>query len=487
MARAASSIPLSDSQQDDVRRICADCIGEPYLSAKVEKEGEEGTCSYCEDEGKCITIEELADEIEGAFEVHYRRTPVEPDGIELALAKEGQWSRAGDPVIDAIANAATVDEDIAKHVQQILDGRHEDWDMIKVGEETEFADDSYYEEIGADDVEYHEQWRGFEASLKTETRYFNKTAHATLTTVFEGVAEHVTFQGRKIVVEAGPGKQISSLYRARAFQSAAPLKKALARPDRGVGPPPYDAAKPGRMNAGGISVFYGALDPMIALAEIRPPVGSRVVVARFNLLRGVRLLDVKALESVYVKGSIFDPSLIRKLERARFLEWLSKRISMPVMPNDEASDYLATQAIADFLATELKLDGIIYPSAQADGRPENVVLFQHASRVKEIEFAPGTELSADTYRSTDEGHESDYTVWEELPAKPPESKEPRDFGVPDYLLVPDAPIPATGFREETLQVDTASVKVHHVKAVTFTTDEYPVRRHRFTKPERQAF
>ena len=37
------------------------------------------------------------------------------------------------------------------------------------------------------------------------------------------------------------------------------------------------------------------------------------------------------------------------------------------MPDDEAFDYLATQAIADFLATENepRLDGIIFQSAQS--------------------------------------------------------------------------------------------------------------------------
>jgi len=65
-------------------------------------------------------------------------------------------------------------------------------------------------------------------------------------------------------------------------------------------------------------VFYGATDPDVALAEIRPPVGSRVVVGKFGLQRPLRLLDVAALESVFVKGSIFDGGYIRRLEQAKF-------------------------------------------------------------------------------------------------------------------------------------------------------------------------
>ncbi len=47
------------------------------------------------------------------------------------------------------------------------------------------------------------------------------------------------------------------------------------------------------------------------------------------------------------------------------------------MPDDEPSEYLATQAIADFLATEsaIRLDGIIFPSVQAAGEGSDPRLF----------------------------------------------------------------------------------------------------------------
>jgi len=36
------------------------------------------------------------------------------------------------------------------------------------------------------------------------------------------------------------------------------------------------------MNAGGIAVFYAATAPKVALAEVRPPVGSKVLIGRFE-------------------------------------------------------------------------------------------------------------------------------------------------------------------------------------------------------------
>jgi RES domain len=150
--------------------------------------------------------------------------------------------------------------------------------------------------------------------------------------------------------------------------------------------------------ARGISVFYGALAPNVALAEIRPPVGSRVMVGKFDVVRPLKILDVEALRSVLVKGSIFESDHIRRLERAKFLGRLSERITRPVMPNDEPSDYLITQAIADYLASQVGLDGILYPSAQVTGakKNKNIVLFHSSSRVEPLELPPDTELSART-------------------------------------------------------------------------------------------
>lgn len=63
-----------------------------------------------------------------------------------------------------------------------------------------------------------------------------------------------------------------------------------------------------------------------------------------------------------VNGSLFDPEFATQLERASFLGRLARRIRMPVMPDDEATDYLVTQVMADFLADRLDppLDGIAY-------------------------------------------------------------------------------------------------------------------------------
>jgi len=64
--------------------------------------------------------------------------------------------------------------------------------------------------------------------------------------------------GRPVVVTAGPDTTLDLIWRGRVFQADKPLLQALERPDHHLGPPPPEAASAGRMNARGISLFYGA-------------------------------------------------------------------------------------------------------------------------------------------------------------------------------------------------------------------------------------
>jgi hypothetical protein len=353
-------------------------------------------------------------------------------------------------------------------------------------EEDPFGQEAHYTERGVNDAESQAGWLYFEESLKTESRYFNRAAEDILTRIFAGISEQRTIDGRPIIVEAGPGTELTTLYRARVFQSSDRLMEALFRPDREVGPPPSRFATNGRMNAHGIAVFYGATDALTALAEVRPPVGSNVVVGSFELLRAVRLLDVEALKSVNVEGSVFDRDYIHQREKAKFLEWLSHRITMPVMPEHEPFEYLPTQVVADFLAADqdLSLDGILYPSVQVDEAQRNVVLFHKAARIQELDIPKGTDFSVSADGNAGEGEGVGYyTVYEEVPPEEPPAAVEED---PIASILPGGAI-GPYFPEEydprvvTLRLNESAVEAHYIKRVTFETDAASVLRRRSEK------
>ncbi|MEJ0086405.1 MAG: RES family NAD+ phosphorylase [Pseudomonadota bacterium] len=482
---------MSDDDLDveDLKKnwICVDCVGEDFLRAEIERLGTNEACSYCDSEEKTISLEDFSDYIDTAFEQHYHRTSPDPeDGIDWLMAKEGNWERAGERSTDAIGNAARIDEDPAEHVRQILSDRHYDHHEAKTGAEGEFDEDAHYEEGPVQDYELQAEWQHFQKSLQTESRLFNSAAAATLDSVFEKVEEHKTHDGRSAIVDAGPGKPISALYRARVFQSGEKLEDALKRPDRDLGPPPPKFAMAGRMNARGIAVFYGATDSDVALAETRPPVGSKVAVARFEITRPLRLLDIEVLREIFVEGSIFDSSFLGRLEKAKFLRTVSHRITAPVMPDDELFDYLVTQAIADYLAgrSDLAIDGIIYPSVQDGGNKKNIVLLHKAARVENLDLPAGTEISSFLHHYDEDGESPDYSVHEEVP---PAKKEPEKHDrVSDFIeaLTRHPGMPRDDdTRPTTLKIDLDSIEVNHIQNVSYGKKQFGVRRHRSEKRE----
>ena len=329
--------------------------------------------------------------------------------------------------------------------------------------------------------------------------------------IFGDLNDHVSAGERPVVREFNPGDEDASIWRGRAAQSTEEVKSILGLPSREIGPPPSRLAKAGRMNPQGISVFYGALDKYTCIAEVRAPVGSSVVVGKFDLLRTIRLLDLDALADVYARGSIFDPSY-RELEgRAAFFTRLVSEISGPVMPQDEEVEYLSTQAVAEYLAqkTNPRIDGIIFRSSQTGGEGRNLVLFPHACRVEPYVLPAGSSLEVllpvDILEGSDDSFD-DVLVLETLPSNSTEGdykitdgeRQGRPIGLFDEVESEDFEnsgdatlrLDSEDFEnsgDATLRLDMESVEVLGMQAVTYTFNSRSVTRYKQTEAERDSF
>ncbi|AWH86305.1 hypothetical protein HYN59_14840 [Flavobacterium album] len=465
--------------------ICYECIGENYLKLEIERQGNICKCSYCDnDEIECYPLLDVANRIDSAFEQHFLRSSESPPdyySIEHLKSLDG-WEPDGLPVVEAIADAAEISEEAASDIQEILAEKHYSRSAAEIGETTEFDIDSFYDRKEPDDREWQSQWAAFETSLKTKSRFFSKENEQLLASVFDNLNVLRTLDEKPIIKTIGPDTDITSLFRARAFQSDDKLEKALQQPEKELGPPPPEFATAGRMNARGISVFYGATKVDTALCEIRPPVGSKVAVAKFNLMRQLKVLDLTALSTTTVEGSIFDISYSELVSKTMFLRKLSQRITRPIMPDDEHFDYLATQVIADFLAAEYGFDGIIFPSAQsADG--VNIIFFHHASGVEPIKHPKGTKVDVSLYDWYDEEQCPEYRITTSIPKKENEKKEDTFYDIPWFHHIESS----TEIRKDSLAIDLESITIEHVSSVHIVTSSYSVtstsHEERFQQPD----
>lgn len=304
---------------------------------------------------------------------------------------------------------------------------------------TDTDDPSYWEDNPFDGLAHYESreiysdywsslWNELKRTILEENRMFNRKAKEILDLIFANTIEIRGHQDGDMpaIVEVGPDKPISNIFRAREFQSDEDLHDALKYPDIKIGPPPSLIAPANRMNAKGVSMFYGATESDVAIAEIRPSVGSRVIVANFDIVRNLKLLDIVKLQSIIAVGSMFKPSQKRSLEKRTFISNICKRISAPVMPIDQPVDYLITQAISDYLSEltiPTSIDGIIYQSAQKGNESTNIVLFNKASRVN----LRDTLKEASVYQGAEDPSYPDskieYTIFENLFGKDEEKTD----------------------------------------------------------------
>ena len=484
---------IAPSQPDDDETyLCWSCVGEEFLRAQIRSEGVRATCFFCAESRESFRIEELGDLFELVFKSHFRRTRPDMTDLQQAQMRHGllDWppDRDGEPIIEVLKWIAKISNDAAEAIRVELEGRFGTREDYEMQNETEFDSESHYEEMDGTTGDWHEQWGTFERELWENSRYFSNEASATLRRVFDGICDLRTLNGDSVIVEAGPGTPMDALMRARVFHDREKMGHALEHPDSEIGPPPSRLAKAGRMNAGGISTFYGSQEKEAAVSEVRPVVGSSVVVGKFILVRILRLLDLTSLGDARLPGSVFDPEYVRRLERVKFLGHLGHRMTRPVMPDDEVFEYLSTQVVCDFLATQkdLSLDGIVYKSVQLGYAAKNVVLFHHASRVEEIVVPKGAKISSGPSQNSDDEDDFDYRVTvllpdEDLaPAKP--APAPRNIQQ-DYEVMLEEKRLKSEVRPITLRVDLDSLEVHEIESATFKTSQYRVTRHEW-RPSR---
>jgi RES domain/HEPN/RES N-terminal domain 1 len=476
---------MEDAEDAEDTRVCYDCIGDRFLSEEVRSQGARAKCTYCRTTRESVSLKELADRIDGVIESDFSLTPTEPqDGYELAMAKEDGWVRPGLPVNDLIQDIAGVNEAIATDVQEHLSDRS-DYDA-KEGEEDPYGDEACYAEKGADEWDLRETWDFVRREVRFRSRFFSSHAQEALNEIFGDIKTLCTSEGAPAIREIKPSDEDRYLYRARVAFSDSDLKDILGDPVKGLGPPPSRNARAGRMNAAGISVFYGARDEETCIAEARAPVGSYVVTGRFEIIRPVRLLDFDVLNQVYVQGSHFDPKFHTRRGRAAFLERLVREVSRPVMPRDEEFEYLPTQAVSEYLAScvEPRLDGIVFHSSQTADEGRNVVLFNRARRVEPYDLPKGTKLEFMMGSKTEDDHDDSIAIFEEVP---PEKPQPSSLGqfvrvnLDIFVLDREGGDDDIEYRDMTLRLDVGGIRVLKILAVSYKYEKRIVSRSRKTK------
>ena len=453
MTNGSDSVVPDELDFDDP--ICGECLEQPFLKTDLEASTEKSReCAICGQERPCLTFENLLERCERVFRDQYQFETQNPDGWRYSLQREGLWERPGETVEHVLQDVGFSYE-LSTMIHSGLSNLYDD---AQGGDEFLFDEEAQYTEVAISTNGLHTEWREIETQLVSGSRYFNKRAESFFADLLENYAEVLERADVAMALRAGPSSSVQSLWRARVFYTDREIEAAMIDPNKELGPPPKEKAGAGRMNAEHVSVFYGATDKDAVLAEVRPPVGARVMLAQFAILESISLFDLSLLDELDLKHDPFDIQAFQRVRKAKFLRELGEMLSRPVLPGRERSDYIITQAFCEFVAQqdEGAFQGLAFDSSQTDGGGRNVVLFNRPNLVARLPAVRDQSTIAQCFEQNEDGEEINYYarvscikpsgyVWE---------------GAPKPLL----------------DVDGDSLEVHHIQGIKIKSDARTVRR-----------
>jgi hypothetical protein len=453
--------------------ICHNCVGERVLTAEVRATGILGRCDWCRRDAAGYAAERLADRVGPVYEAAVGRAE---EGFREVEGRAG-WGPNGRPPAELMTELIeATDENIGGELVGILSGRN--GRHIRDGRFDAYDDQSdALDFVDPTDTRLRDDWVAFCERLRHGSRFFG--GHEALDAILRPVLDGRF--ARRAIRTIVPGGPLSTLYRGRLANDEAAQKQIYAKPLAQMAAPLPGDSRVGRMNAAGISVFYGAFDVNTCLAELRTPVGGAAIIGRFEIIRPLRLLDLPKLDKLGEPLSRFDEDYIERLSYQRFIRGFHDEIKRAVIPGRETLDYLSTQAVAEYLWTRPDpLDGIVFGSAQISGAHKNVVLFPHACAVEGLD----AEIERKVRQIYLDGPTEDYderptrtrVLLAPLPADPPgEDRAPAVFEEDDWFaaaLGSSAPI---GAAQPALRLAAEGLQIVRVETIRLKSTALPVK------------
>lgn len=372
--------------------VCNDCIGDTDVEQWIRSTGRTRRCAFCKNVGLAVKIEELAAHVDPVFRMYFEFGPSVPSFDDDS--DRVYYEQEGDSLDDLISEILVCDDNVASEVSSALISS-DPYDP-RDGDEPFYSSEALYAGAEYYGSPYWEALVSFRDIIKHKRRFFIDDIAPHLSEIFTELQSHKTEDGRTPIASIAPDELAGVFYRGRIVSSDHELSRILINPSAELGPPPPSMARAGRMNPAGIPVFYGAYDRNTCIVELRPPAGSRVVTGKFKLCKPITILDLTVFDQPMDLPGIFaDPDRTIRLHQM-FMREFHDEIAKPILPCDEAIDYIITQVISEYLSCKLGVTGLVYRSAQSGAGSKNIVLFRDASFVKRVNVNTHYDLGADS-------------------------------------------------------------------------------------------
>lgn len=377
--------------------VCAECIDDLELKSFVESNSTEFECSYCgkdveevsegiESEPISIDVDDLINRIEERLEVDYD----DPVNCLPYESREGGWQASTvwttyELFQDELGGFPTSNNELNNDILHGIDATREwcqrDPFVLSAQEALPFAWDEFCRKI-----KYQTRFLFFDPDgRREEVEEFRNIHPSEMLNVIGRIAKEY-----KLDAELPAG---TLFYRGRVTEAAKPFKTIEE-----LGPPPQDKSQTNRMNAAGISMFYGADSIETCLAELTCKRREIISIGEFELLNGCTIIDLTSLpeyQSIYSDASPEMRASISFLHR-----FVIDAIEPVERDGREHIDYVPTQVVTEYFryrfelpdatGNRLSIMGIRYPSSKHEGGVNTALFIKQANceGIKQVGFFP---------------------------------------------------------------------------------------------------
>lgn len=354
------------------RAVCTQCVGDSMLAAEMKNTGARRRCQICGMKRIGVDLRVVMERVDEVYRTFFSEG-----------AYWGELGQQGDYPEEIVGQLLGCDHDLAEWIVDQL-ASEESRSVVHDGAGAMYDTGTKYEALEAEPWYEWSLWRQFEEHIKHERRFFGRDGLKLLSELLGDLPALVQrFQINSTIVVDPEDAEAPTVFRARVGGGPGKADDIYRQAPRSLGPPPLDQNVGGRMHAAGISAFYASFSRETCTRELRPHVGEEVVSAEFRVKRPIRLLNLPAFSELEPDISRFDPEYYGTTTRLLFLRSFHEVVSRPVFPTRELLDYVPTQAVAEFLVSEMDVDGLVFAPAQgryAEVDPclrlkNNVVLF----------------------------------------------------------------------------------------------------------------
>ena len=156
--------------------ICLDCIGDKALLKRLEDEATERTCRYCREQRSGVSLEQLAEWVDGPLREFCQIGRTYP--VFNRDSDKPDFEQEGESLENLLESELEIEFDAAEELAGLLIELDPAWPPD--GDEPFFESDQYYHRCHLSSWEYAEGWRNFASRIKHERRFFDDEGRSQL-------------------------------------------------------------------------------------------------------------------------------------------------------------------------------------------------------------------------------------------------------------------------------------------------------------------